>query len=274
MPLTPAHVGPALLIGAIAGRKLNLIVLITATILIDVEVLVLGFIRGLFLYHGFLHTFWGATIFGLVYGTILFIVFQIYWGGKDVYYGDSEPYRKLKEWRNHNWMYSYKCVVISAIIGAYSHIALDWLLYEDIRLFAFTSANMYHDFVTPFFSATILGIYLFCAGSFVIGLFLYVYRWIFSLNKWYKTSSLYDIKLHKKDLWALMAIGLTPFAISAIVIFLVAFIVLIFNPDNTINSVNLMVRKGYVLLFGISFILIMIYGYSWALEKANWNLFE
>lgn len=274
MPLTPAHIGPAVLIGGLAGRKLNLTVLITSTILIDLEVLALGIKRGMFIHHGLLHTLSGAAIFGLVFGTIFFVIFQLYWKGKDVYYADSKIYRKLKELRNHDWTNSYKCVVASAIIGAYSHIALDWLLYEDIWIIAISNANIYRNFTGHFFSATYLSVYLFCAVNFVLGIFLYFYRFMSNKNKWYKTPNIYDIKLHKKDYWALMGIASTPFAISGFVIYLIAIYALTFNPDNILNPLNVMVQDGFVLIFCIFPILTMIIGYFKALENANWKLIE
>ncbi len=274
MPLTPAHIGPAVLIGGLAGRKLNLTVLITSTILIDLEVLVLGLKRGMFIHHGLLHTLSGAAIFGLVYGTIFFVTFQLYWKGKDVYYADNKIYRKLKELRNHDWMNSYKCVVASAIIGAYSHIALDWLLYEDIWIIAISSANIYDNFTGNFFSATYLSVYLFCAINFILGIFLYFYRFMNNKNKLYKTPNLYDISLHKKDYWALMGIISTPFAISGFVIYLIAIYALTFNPDNILNPLNVMVQDSFVLIFSSFPILTMIIGYSRALENANWKLIE
>ena len=63
MPLTPVHIGPAVLIGAIAGRKLNLTVLITSTILIDLEHVYFGIRYGDIVTHGFWHTFGGATLY-------------------------------------------------------------------------------------------------------------------------------------------------------------------------------------------------------------------
>ena len=152
MPLTPAHIGPAFLIGALSGRKLNLTVLITSALLIDLEVLYLGIKRGSFIYHGFFHTLMGATIFGLLYGSIFFILRDIFWKRKDHLIFGKEFYCKLREWQNHNWTYSYKCIVISAIIGAYSHISLDWLLYEYIGISAFSTTNIYYDFCSHFFS--------------------------------------------------------------------------------------------------------------------------
>lgn len=259
MPLLPAHIGPAVLIGGLAGRKLNFTVLILSTLLIDLEVLVLGLERGLFIYHGFLHTFTGATLFGFIFGTIFFILSQVYWKGKEIYYRDIEIYKKLKEWRNHNWTFSYKCTVISAIIGAYSHIALDWLLYEDISVFIRRS-NIYYDFTSQYFYETNIVIYIFCVAVFMIGLALYIYRYTKDKNKWYKISSVYELRFHKKDLWTGIGIVSTPFAIAGIVVLI---LMIITNAG------------GYPILFlSIGSIVLMVIGYIMSLRNLNWKLFE
>ncbi len=158
MPLTPAHMGPAVLIGALAGRKLNLTVLITSAVLVDLEVLVLGIKSGYFIHHGFFHTFTGATMFGLVYGTIFFVFRDVFWKRKDRLIFGKEFYSKLRSWQDHNWVFSYKCIVISAIIGVYSHIALDWLLYDDIWVMA-PNTNLCYDFSSQYLTATFLTVY-------------------------------------------------------------------------------------------------------------------
>ncbi len=259
MPLLPAHIGPAVLIGGLAGRKLNFTVLIISTLLIDLEVLVWGLERGMFIYHGFLHTFTGATLFGFILGTIYFILSQVHWKGKEIYYRDIETYKKLKDWRNHNWTFSYKCIVISAIIGAYSHIALDWLLYDDISVFIRRS-NIYYDFTSQYFYVTNIVIYIFCVAVFMIGLALYLYRYTKDKNKWYKISSVYELRFHKRDLWTVIGIISTPYAIAGI---LVLILLMITRAD------------GYPILFlSIGGIVLMIIGYFMSLRNLNWKLFE
>jgi hypothetical protein len=274
MPLTPAHIGPAVLIGALAGRKLNLAVLITSTVLIDLEVLILGFERGLFIYHGFFHTFIGATFFGLIFGMIVFLLIQFSWKIKDFFYADNLKYRRFREGLSHSWLFSYKCITISAIIGAYSHIALDWLFYDDIRIMIVSDANFFYDYSSHFFSATLFTVYFLCLVSFLIGLALYKYRSMSDKNKWYNTHNLFDFKPHKKDLWGILGIISTPFAISGISIYLVVIFALNLPFWKVTHPLNIIESDGLILIWGIVPILTMIYGYSKALKIANWKLIE
>lgn len=274
MPLTPAHIGPALLIGALAGRKLNLMVLITSTILIDLEVLYLGIQRGAFIYHGPFHTLSGATIFGLLYGTIFFALWDIVWKRKDRLIYGKEFYIKLRDWQNHNWTYSYKCILISAIIGVYSHISLDWLLYEDIRISIFLKTNIYYEFGSYLFSATFLTVYLFCIVCFFLGLLLYGYRYSSGKNRWYKITSIYDLKVYDRNLWTGLGVISTPFAISGIVIFMTIILSLSFNPDNISDHSNILAAYSGVLILSIFAFFTMTIGYFISLKNLNWKLFE
>lgn len=268
MPLTPAHIGPVVLIGALAGRKLNLTVLIISAILIDLEVLYLGIERGMFLYHGVLHTFVGATYFGLVFGTIFFFLLQITWKGRDFRYGQNKTYLKLKLFRNHEWTNSYKCIVMSAILGSYSHIALDWFLYDDIRISVISHVNIYHDIAGQLFVTTLFAVYLFCALTFIMGLVIYTLRGIFKKNKWYKTDNISSIRLYDKDLWTLMGIFSTPFAVSGFVIYTTAIFALFYDPGNALSI------PGHLHILATLPIILMIIGFYKGLKKVNWKLFE
>lgn len=274
MPLTPAHIGPALLIGAIAGRKLNLTVLITSAILIDLEVLYLGIQRGNFIYHGFFHTLAGAASFGFLYGTIFFTLRDIFWKRKDRLIYGKEFYIKLRDWQNQTWTYSYKCIVISAIIGVYSHISLDWLLYENIGISIFLRTNIYYEFGSYLFSAAFLSVYLFCIVCFFLGLLLFGYRYSTGKNRWYKITSIYDFKVYDRSLWTGLGIISTPFAISGIVIFMTIIYSLSFNPDNISNHSNIWAAYSGVLILSIFAFFTMIIGYFISLRKLNWKLFE
>ena len=93
MPILPAHVGPPLFIGALVGRKLNLTVLVTSSLLIDIEAIFWGTIHN---EHGYLHTFGGATLFGIFYGFIFFILLHIFWKWRDYKYPNNEMLQKKK----------------------------------------------------------------------------------------------------------------------------------------------------------------------------------
>jgi hypothetical protein len=257
MPVLPAHLGPAILIGSLAGRKLNIKVLILSMIIIDLEVLILGIQTGSFNRHGFLHTFVGATIFGLIFGTLYFIILLFLWKKNDWYYSEVKMYRLFKKKRDHDWMLSIKCTLMSAVLGAYSNIALDWLLYENIKVWPSPNPNIYYEFTQHHFVPTFYIIYLFCFITFFMGVGLYLYRFYFDINKEYKVSSIYDIRIHKKDIWTILGLISTPFAIAGI-------------------NILFIIRTTHDPLFIISVvsILTMSIGYFISLKNVQWKLIE
>jgi hypothetical protein len=260
MPVLPAHLGPALLVGGLAGRKLNFLVLITSTVLIDFEVALLGLQSGYFIYHGFFHTLGGATLFGVIYGSLFFFISQIYWKGKELYHHNDKLWNRFHNWRNHNWTYSLRCMVTSALVGVYLHIAMDWLMYPDIRVFAFLNPNFYYDFTTQYYSETFFVVYIFCVTSFFIGVGVYMFRRLENKNHWYYVKNLSDTSINDGDLWVVMGLVTTPFALSGLV--------MIFIFIYAIKA------SGLIFLFSLINIILMMVGYSKALDNKNWSLFE
>jgi hypothetical protein len=260
MPVLPAHLGPALLAGGLAGRKLNFIVLITSTILIDLEVVFLDLRSGYFIYHGFFHTLGGATIFGLLYGIIFFSISQIYWRGKKRYYHDVEMFHKLSKWREHNWTYSLRCIITSSLVGVYLHIAMDWLMYEDIQVLVLLNTNYYYNFTSQYYSEAFLVIYMFCMVSFFIGIGVFFLRNIENRNRWYFIENLWDSSIKDADLWTALGLISTPFALSGM---LMIFIFIFAIKAN-----------GMIFLFSVFIIILMILGYTKSLDIKNWRLFE
>jgi hypothetical protein len=260
VPILPAHLGPAVLAGGLAGRKLNFLVLITSTLIIDLEVVVLGIKRGVFIYHGIFHTLGGATVYALIYGSLFFFISQIYWKGKELYYHDVELLPKFKKWRNHNWTYSLKCMIISALVGVYLHIGLDWLIYEDIRIFTFFYPNFYYDFTSQYYDEIFFTIYTFCIIAFFIGVGIYMLRNLEDKKKWYRVRNLLDTDINDGDLWIVLGLFSTPFALAGVVMIFVFIFAFHIN--------------GPIFLFSIISIILMILGYSMALENKNWKLFE
>ena len=177
MPFLPAHLGPAIPIGALAGKKLNVKVIILSTVIVDIEVLVLGVQTGFFNRHGFFHTFVGATILGLFFGLFYFIVRHLLWKKDDWYYSEIKTYQSLKSSREHNWTLSIKSTLMSSLLGIYSAIALDWLLYEEINVWPSPNPNIYYEFTQHHFVPTFYVVYLFCFATFFIGVILYLYRY-------------------------------------------------------------------------------------------------
>lgn len=271
MPITPAHLSPIILTGGLSGRKLNIAVLITSAILIDLEHLYLWFKFGDINFHGYFHTFGGATLYGIVLGSLFFLILHVFWRFEFHKYGQLESYPRLRESQKHNWTNSFKCIIMSALIGVYAHISLDWLLYDNIGILAISDSNMYYDFSSHYIYGALILIHLFCIITAILGLLIYGYRFISTTDKKYEVSSIYDLKLKRKDLWTLTGIISTPFAIAGILIVIFTISLIFINPE-TITRIS---GNDYtIFIFSLIAILIMIFSYKMALKKVNWKLIE
>ena len=162
MPFTPFHLGPAVLIGFILLRYLDLPTFIVASVLVDLEplaVLVFGLPGPL---HGFFHSFLGASVAAVLLAVIMSRV-RGFLEPVNVFLrldGDRRPRRFL----------------VAALLGTYSHVLLDAPLYGEMRPFYPFGGN-------PFLGVDLylgLGVYVFCFLSGVAGLALFISRAIWA----------------------------------------------------------------------------------------------
>ncbi len=106
MPITPFHLGPALLLGILFG--LNIPAVLVGSVILDLEALYL-LLGGAGYLHGFFHSYIGASIVSVALGFAF---------GK--YFPNIFP---------------------GLLAGAYSHVFLDSFLYPDVRPFWPMAAN-------------------------------------------------------------------------------------------------------------------------------------
>ncbi|MQY83238.1 hydrolase [archaeon] len=156
MPFTPFHLGPALGLGLPLRRYLHVPTFLVASIIVDVEpllVLVLGLSYPL---HGYLHTFLFASLTGLALGYVMFSLDKLL----------NPVYRALRLVAEDSQ--GRKAFMVTGVLGAAFHVMLDSPLYRDIRpLFPFTQ----NPFYTPNLS---LEVYSFCVWMGIIGIIYYV----------------------------------------------------------------------------------------------------
>ncbi len=157
MPFTPFHLGPGLLFGLLLFRYLDFSAFLIANVVVDLEpFLVLAF--GLqYPLHGLFHSLMGASLVALVLPVALPRVSGYY----ELLFSWLRLYQKLSKGRT----------LLASLLGIYSHVLLDSLLYTDIRPFFPLDVN-------PFLiGKSISGaIHSFCIASFVLGMILYVSR--------------------------------------------------------------------------------------------------
>ena len=147
MPITPFHMGPALVLKAAARERFSLVVFGLSQVAIDVEP-GLGLVRGSPVLHGPSHTFVGATAIGAACAVL----------------GRPLAERLLALWCGRSVRVSRGAAWAGAFVGTYSHIILDGMMHLDMRPFApFGDAN-------PMLGAlSVPAIYLLCVASGVVG---------------------------------------------------------------------------------------------------------
>lgn len=119
MPLTPFHLGPAVLLGALSPRRLDLPTLLVASVVVDVRAaLVLsGVLEGRV--HGILTTFLGGCVLAVVLaGIVLAVPNRLDGALETVRLGQTGETRP---------------VLAAALVGVFSHVLLDAVLYHDAR---------------------------------------------------------------------------------------------------------------------------------------------
>lgn len=152
MPFTPLHMGPGLLIKALLQGSFSLMVFGWTQIMMDIQPLIV-MISGAGHLHGFTHTYLGATLIAVVSALSGKYAgeFGLRWIGED-------RYLPIK----------WTVAIVSAFIGAYSHVLLDSLMHADLEPFA---PWMSHN---PFLTlVSIEALHKFCLVSGLIGAGLY-----------------------------------------------------------------------------------------------------
>lgn len=155
MPLTPFHLGPALLLGYLFFRYLDVPTLLLVSVAIDVRVwlVILGILPGRV--HGPLHTFLGGTAFALAFAVIAYVLRPRIptpprWG--------FLPRRSSRR------------IVAGSLIGVSVHVLLDAPMHDDMRPFYPVEAN-------PLLGVTSdLVLYAVCVVAGILGAVLWVRR--------------------------------------------------------------------------------------------------
>lgn len=120
MPFTPYHMGPGLLLKAVLRGSFSLLVFGWTQFLMDLQPL-FALTTGVGKLHGFTHTYVGATLIALVAA-----VSGKYFGelGLAVLAGDPP--------RDRRPTIAWWVAAVSAVVGSFSHVALDSLMHRDM----------------------------------------------------------------------------------------------------------------------------------------------
>ena len=121
MPFTPYHFGPALLLGILLFPFIDLATVMMASVVVDLEPLVVLFLGLPYPLHGFFHTYLGATIAALVLSAFVY------------------PFRKylnmIVSLFGLHQRSSLRHIIGASFVGTFSHVFLDSLLYAEMNPF-------------------------------------------------------------------------------------------------------------------------------------------
>ena len=136
MPITPFHMGPGLLVKAVGGRHVSLMVFGFSQVAMDIEPVV-RMIRNDVVLHGFVHTYLGATVIGLVSAVVGRPICQAL---LDRWAPDAQA--AFETWLRGPERISWPAAVVGALVGTYSHVLLDSIMHSDLQPLApFPGAN-------------------------------------------------------------------------------------------------------------------------------------
>lgn len=153
MPFTPFHLGPALLLGLLTYRYLDLPSLLLASLLVDMRaaLVLFGVLEGPL--HGILTTLAGSAGVGIAVALAIHPLRSPVNSIMEVFKMDQQP--------------SLPVAIGSGIVGAWSHVLLDSVLYMDAQPFTPLPGNPFLGLVPP---SAVYGFTIIC---FLAALLLY-----------------------------------------------------------------------------------------------------
>jgi membrane-bound metal-dependent hydrolase YbcI (DUF457 family) len=158
MPLTPFHLGPALLLGLFFLNYIDLPTFLIANVIVDLEPLFIILFNLNLTHHQFLHSFLGGTIVALFLSGAMYKI-----------RGILSPLLSFFKLQQNPTFWS---ILITSITGIYTHILLDSTVHRDIR-------PLYPLDVNPFLNSdllSVLSVYMFCILSLIGGIIFYALR--------------------------------------------------------------------------------------------------
>jgi hypothetical protein len=130
VPFTPLHFGPGAAIKALVPAHFSFAVFVLAQVLIDLEPLAFRVFSGDPV-HPYLHTWLGATLVAVLAYAPGRRVAQ--WGLR---LWNSHLDAPQARWLGFDARIGRRAALWGAVLGAYSHIALDGVMHADMRPFA------------------------------------------------------------------------------------------------------------------------------------------
>jgi membrane-bound metal-dependent hydrolase YbcI (DUF457 family) len=155
IPFTPFHLGPALLLGEVSEKRINMAAIMLGSIIVDVRA-AYCLCTGCLPLHGPLHTYLGATLLALP------VIIGIHYLGN--------PLAKLTSRLRLRQDCSLASITTGSIIGTWVHVLLDSFLYTEMSPLWTAGGNPFYGMPGSF------SVYLLCIACFIAGGFIYCYK--------------------------------------------------------------------------------------------------
>ncbi len=163
MPLTPFHLGPGLLIGLILLYYIDFPTFLIASVIVDVEPIIVILFDLDYPLHGFCHSFLGGTIIAFLLAAVMSKI--------------RKPISPLLSFFKLEQEISFKRILVAALAGVYIHILLDAPIYTDIQpLFPLDINPFYRSSGAPGLMETMICVWCFM-GAVPIYLIILLQAW-------------------------------------------------------------------------------------------------
>ncbi len=122
MPFTPYHFGPSGFIALALRRWIDVPVFVLANVVVDIEVLVVGFLHLGYPIHRYCHTLAGGVAVGAIWGAAAYFIL---W----------RPLQHLMTLLRIRYKPGLVKMIVSGSLGAAFHVLIDSLYHSDVRAF-------------------------------------------------------------------------------------------------------------------------------------------
>jgi membrane-bound metal-dependent hydrolase YbcI (DUF457 family) len=158
MPLTPFHIGPGLFIPLLLFNIIDLPTFLIASVILDIEPILVLFLNLQYPLHGFFHTFLIGTVVALI---LTFVMVKI----RRLFSPLMSSFKLEQKW-------SFTSILIAALSGIYLHLFLDAQMHWDMQPFYPLTINPLLDL------SSLAGLMpeIFCVWCFIGAIMIYFVR--------------------------------------------------------------------------------------------------
>jgi len=159
VPFTPFHFGPALLFGLAFFSTFDLLTLLIASVIPDVEPFCILLFDLSWPSHGFFHSYVGSSILAVLVAVVVYLL-------RDLLTSVVLKFQVSQK-------SSFEKILFTSFVGVYFHVFLDSLLYHRMNPLYPLQGNSFVGLIPDIADMAVYG---FCSVSFILGIILYLYK--------------------------------------------------------------------------------------------------